>query len=172
LPTLYLLRHAKSAWDVKDAEDHERPLAPRGRRAARDLAGHFRRRGIAPALVLASDARRTRETLDLVAPGFVAPPLIALERGLYLASPAAILRRLHRVEDAVGSVMVIGHNPGLHELALTLARRGEKKLRAALAAKMPTAALASYDVTGSWCGLGPEMARLTGFVIPADLAAG
>lgn len=169
MPTLYLLRHAKSAWDREDLEDHDRPLAPRGRRAARALATHFREAGIVPDLVLCSTAARARETLDLVMAGFPDSPLTAVERGLYLASGPAILARLRRIEAEIGAAMVIGHNPGLHELALALATRGKKELRAALAAKFPTGALATYEIEGEWAALKPGAARLAAYVVPADL---
>ena len=168
--TLYLLRHAKSAFKDSGMEDHERPLARRGRDAARTLAQYFRSAGIAPSLVLCSTALRTRETLDLVMPGFASTPIVATERGLYLAGPAAILARLKRVEAAVDGVMVIGHNPGLHELAFHLGTRGDQRLRDALRKKFPTAALASYALEADWSSLSPQTARLVDYRVPADLA--
>ena len=168
--TLYLLRHAKSSWEEDGLEDHERPLGPRGKRAARAMARHLRGLGADPQLVLCSSAARTRETLDLLLPGFAATPLIATERGLYLAGPESMLARLRRVEDEVERVLLLGHNPGLHELALVLAQHAPAKLRAPLARKFPTAALATYAVEGGWAALGPDTARLSGYVTPAELA--
>jgi phosphohistidine phosphatase len=167
--TLYLLRHAKSASEDAGREDHDRPLAPRGKRAARAMARHFRALGADPELILCSSSVRTRETLDLLMPGFVAAPILAVERGLYLAGAESMLRRLHRVEAPVQRVLLVGHNPGLHELALTLAQGSPAKLRAPLAHKFPTAALASYRVEGSWAELGPATARLVAYVTPAEL---
>jgi phosphohistidine phosphatase len=168
---LYLLRHAKSAWDDAAVEDHDRPLAARGRRAARAMAKHFRGLGADPELILCSSAERTRETLDLLMPGFAAAPIVAVERGLYLAGAEAMLARLRGVEDPVERVLLIGHNPGLHELALLLAQAGRAKLRAPLARKFPTAALASYALESGWSALGPETARLDAYVTPAELGA-
>jgi phosphohistidine phosphatase len=169
--TLYLLRHAKSAWKDPTLDDHDRPLAPRGHRAARAMAQHFRSLGADPELVLCSTAVRTRETLDLVMPGFSKPPIVAMERGLYLATSASILARLREIENRIERVLVIGHNPGLHELALKLAQHGPAKARAALQRKYPTAALATYEVDGDWVGLGTKRTRLADYVTPAKSEA-
>jgi phosphohistidine phosphatase len=166
---LYLLRHAKSAWDDAALEDHDRPLAARGKRAARALARHFRGLEADPELILCSTAERTRETLDLLMPGFAAAPIVAMERGLYLAGAKSMLARLHRVEDRVGRVLLLGHNPGLHELALLLAQAGRAKLRAPLARKFPTAALATYGLEAGWSALAPDTVRLLAYVTPAEL---
>jgi phosphohistidine phosphatase len=165
--TLYLLRHAKSAWKDPTLDDHDRPLAPRGDRAARALAQHFRRLKADPELVLCSTAVRTRETLDLVMAGFSKPPIVAMERGLYLAVPSSILARLREVDNRVERVLVIGHNPGLHELALKLAQHGPAKARAELQRKYPTAALVTYEVDSDWAGLGTKSTRLADYVTPA-----
>jgi phosphohistidine phosphatase len=170
--TLYLLRHAKSAWDDPSLDDHERPLAPRGRKAARLLARHFRELDADPELVLCSAAQRTRETLDMVLHGFGKTPIIATERRLYLAGPESMLDRLRDIEAGVKRVMIIGHNPGLHELAVILAQKGPARLTSALARKFPTGALATFRVDSPWAELDPSDCRLDAFVIPAELEAG
>src|SRR5262245_6241843 len=113
---LYLLRHAKSSWKDTSLPDHDRPLAGRGRRAAKAIAGHLREQGIEPELVLCSTARRARETLERIEPALGASAL-CLEDELYAAGAPALLERLRSVPDPVGSVMLIGHNPALEELA-------------------------------------------------------
>src|SRR5579863_8170557 len=119
---LHLLRHAKSSWD-DDADDHARPLNKRGREAAR-LVGQMLPRAIAPIdLVLCSSAARTRETAELALAGLSPPPRILFEDGLYLAGVERLMERLRELDEATGAVMMIGHNPGLHDLALTLAER-------------------------------------------------
>src|SRR5262245_29809534 len=120
MATLHLLRHAKSSWDDPALPDHERPLAPRGRRDAKLIADHLLRERIAPELVLCSPALRTRQTLELVRP----PGTIELEDALYGASSEELLARLRTVPGSVESVMLIGHNPGLQDLALDLAAGG------------------------------------------------
>ena len=102
---LFLLRHAKSSWDDPGLDDHDRPLAPRGRRASAVIAEHLRQERIAPALVLCSSARRTRETLERVMPLDQAE--VRIEGELYGASPKDLLQRLREVPDEVDSVMLI-----------------------------------------------------------------
>src|SRR2546429_3818998 len=121
---LYLLRHAKSDWDDPALPDKDRPLAPRGRKAASALAGHIERSGISPALVLCSPARRTMDTLRLISGSFQDPVEILVEDELYGAPMGELLRRLRRVPAATPSVMLIGHNPAIHELALALVSSG------------------------------------------------
>jgi phosphohistidine phosphatase len=164
---VYVLRHAKSSWDEPGLSDHERPLAPRGRRAAKAMARHLREAGIDPGLVLCSTAKRARQTLQRIEPA-VGRRSVHVEDGLYGAGAAALLERLHAVPDPVGSVMVIGHNPGLQDLILGLAQPGP--LRDEVAAKYPTAALATLaaDVV-SWPDLRPGGAQLVAFVRPRDL---
>ena len=131
--TLYLLRHAKSSWSDPTLPDEERPLAPRGRRDAKRVAEHLVQLGIEPELVLCSSARRTRETLELIRPALDATTSVALEAELYAATADTLLEHLRAVPDGVASVLLIGHNPGLQDLALllavgrrrTLAARGE-----------------------------------------------
>jgi phosphohistidine phosphatase len=163
--TLYLLRHAKSSWDEPALPDFERPLAPRGRRDARLMAKHLRRLETAPELVLCSSAVRTRETLELLRPD-LSDDYVQLEDQLYGASSETLLHRLRAVPDEIGSVLLIGHNPGLQELALELARNGRE--REQLEAKFPTAALATL-VVPSWSGLNPGSADLLAFVRPKQL---
>ena len=136
--TLYLLRHAKSSWDDPALPDRERPLAPRGRRDARRIGKHLRRLGITPALVLCSSAVRTQETRDLLRPA-LAEVEVHVEEQLYGASSETLLERIHSVPDEGNSVLLIGHNPGLQDLALALAASGAERLEA----KFTTAALAT-----------------------------
>jgi phosphohistidine phosphatase len=164
---VYLLRHAKSSWKHPGVPDHDRPLAPRGRRAAKAIAGHLREQGIEPELVLCSTARRARETLERIEPA-LGTPAVRIEVELYGATAAALLQRLRAVPDAVGSVMLIGHNPALHLLALDLARPAPT-LRE-LEAKYPTAALATLAFPGrTWRALDRGTAELADFVRPREL---
>src|ERR1041385_7436623 len=118
---LLLLRHAKSSWGEPGQDDFDRPLNKRGRRAAADIGRWLSDQGLQPNLVLCSSARRTRETLELLEDTLDARVPLHIEPGLYLADDAALLTRLHRIDAAVPSVMVIAHNPGLQELACELA---------------------------------------------------
>jgi phosphohistidine phosphatase len=161
---LYLLRHAKSSWDDPGRPDRERPLAPRGMRDAKRVAKHLGRLGVAPELVLCSPAARTRETLERVLPALAGVD-VQVDDELYGAPSEALLERLRAVPDEVGSVMLIGHNPGLQDLALTLA--SDNALRERVAAKFPTAALATLALP-SW-RLSPGDGELVDFVVPKEL---
>jgi phosphohistidine phosphatase len=165
--TLYLLRHAKSSWDDPSLADHERPLAPRGKRDSKRMADEVRRLDPAPELVLCSSSARTTQTLKRLGDS-VAGAEVSVEEGVYAAPAGELLERLHRVPDEVGAVLVIGHNPGLPDLALLLAAGGEELDR--LRVKYPTAALASLAILrASWSGLGPGDAELVAYVVPREL---
>jgi phosphohistidine phosphatase len=164
---LYFLRHAKSSWKDTSLPDHDRPLAGRGRRAAEAIAGHLREQGIEPELVLCSTARRARETLERIEPAR-ATSAVRVEDDLYAASAGALLERLRSVPDTVESVMLIGHNPGLQQLALDLARPSPTVRE--LATKYPTAALATLTFpASSWQELDRDTAELVALVRPRDL---
>ena len=161
---VYVLRHAKSSWGEGDLPDHERPLAPRGRKDARKAAEYLRKHGIAPALVLCSTALRTRQTLEAVA-GALGAVETRLEPELYAAGVDALLERLRRVPDGTGSVLLVGHNPGCQELALRIARPG--KLRERVESKFPTCALATLEVSSAaWRTLADGDGRLTALFEP------
>jgi phosphohistidine phosphatase len=153
---LYLLRHAKSSWKDERLDDHDRPLAPRGKRASKAIGRYLRDHDIEPELVLCSSAKRARQTLERLGPAGVDA---RIERELYAAGAHDLLERLRAVPDGVASVMLVGHNPGMQQLALRLAGLDDK---------FPTAALAILDCDG-WSGL--ERAELIDYVKPRDLDA-
>lgn len=169
---LLLLRHAKSSWDDPSVADHDRPLAPRGIADATAMGAEMRALGLGPDIVLVSTARRTQETLELIGPFNEAPLIDSLE-SLYLASDRSLLDHLHAVPETARSVLIIGHNPGLHNLALALigpaamAQRAGDAMR--LAEKFPTCALAEFAIATPWWGLEPAGARLVRFLCPRDL---
>jgi phosphohistidine phosphatase len=166
---LYLLRHAKSSWDNPELVDRERPLAPRGRRAAVLVAEHLRREGVSAELVLCSSALRARETLGAILPALDGDVEIRIEGGLYAAGTGDLLERLQAVPDSIASVMLIGHNPCLQDLALSLATRGAGLER--LREKFPTGALATLAVGDeSWSALSAGDATLEAYVVPRELA--
>jgi phosphohistidine phosphatase len=163
---LFVLRHAKSSWDNPGLDDHERPLAPRGRRAVEVIAEHFRTNGIEPAVVLCSSSRRTRETLEGIDPG----GRHLIEPELYAASTGTIIERLNRIPDDVGSVLLIGHNPAVQTLVLRLATGDAGSDLSEVQRKFPTAALATLTFECAWSELGPGRARLVAFVRPKHLS--
>jgi phosphohistidine phosphatase len=159
MPTLYLLRHAKSSWDDPALDDHDRPLAQRGLRNAEVLAEHLRAARIVPELVLCSTAQRARETLAVVLPVLDDETEILVERGLYGASAGELLERLHAVPEAVGSAMIVAHNPGLEDLAARLA--GDEAPE-----RLPTAALLELSSGGTWATLGESPCRVVSSTVP------
>jgi phosphohistidine phosphatase len=166
---LWLLRHAKSSWQDDELPDIERPLAPRGRRAADAIARYIARESIRPELVLCSPAARARETLERVLPS-LGDPDVGVEPELYTFDPEPLLLRLRSIPDRVGSVMLVGHNPAIQRLALTIARGGDR--RAELAASYPTGALAELELEArTWSDAGVADAALTRFVLPRRLVA-
>lgn len=189
---LFILRHAKAATHPPTASggDHERPLAPRGeavlpgvaRSIAEQLEGH-------PLdLVLCSTSTRTRETVEGVAqaePAIAAAPL-KLDNKLYLADPARLLKSLRKVPADKATVLLCGHNPGLHQLALLLlgddgpadeaadeadTDAADERLPSRLLYDLPTAGLVVLDLDGSWTSIGPgrrsRAATLRAFVVPS-----
>jgi phosphohistidine phosphatase len=160
---LHILRHAKSSWGDPDLADHERPLAPRGEKAAVKIAEHVRAAEIAPGLVLSSTALRARQTLAALLPVLPAEAEIRIQDWLYGAGVGDVLTRLREVNEGVGSVLVVGHNPTLHELALALTCREDALER------FPTGALASVAFAVPWVDLAEGTAELEAFVIPREL---
>jgi phosphohistidine phosphatase len=164
--TLYLLRHAKSSWDDPTLADRARPLAKRGRRDAKLIAEHLSRLGTEPDLVLCSSATRTRQTLELVLPASAGESVL-VEDELYAASAGELLARIRLVPDDVASLLLIGHNPGLQELALALAGSGDELEH--LRTKFPTAALATLVHENTWSRLSAGDATLAAYVVPKQL---
>ncbi|WP_105384531.1 SixA phosphatase family protein [Neorhizobium alkalisoli] len=166
---LLLLRHAKSAWPDGVA-DHERPLAERGRKAAPLMGEYMAREGVIPSLALVSDARRTQETWALVRNEILSPLICHDCPAIYEASATAILAELRRIEPEFRTVLIVGHNPGLQDLALTLAGSGNAEAMQAIADKYPTGALAVIDFAlPSWQAVSPGSGFLERFVKPRSL---
>jgi phosphohistidine phosphatase len=173
---LLLLRHAKSDWN-KDIDDHDRPLSPRGRKAAPAIALHMRRKEYLPQAVLCSTAERTRETLDLLLAAWTRKPAVRYQRELYLAECPALLASLKKAPARASPLLLVGHNPGMEQLAVALAAQpkgaAERTRLQSLAQKFPTAALAVLDFEiASWRFLKPGTGQLVDFVRPKDLAGG
>ena len=171
MKTILLLRHAKSAWSDPGLADHDRPLNRRGERSAEAMARHIAEKSPRPDLILCSTATRTRQTLAPLVHRLAAPaPPLALEKGLYLASEAALLARLRAVEDSAATVLLIGHNDGIWQLGEALAGRGRPALLAELRDKFPTGALATLRSPAKrWKDLAIGESELVAFVRPRDL---
>jgi phosphohistidine phosphatase len=167
---LLLLRHAKSSWDDPALDDFDRPLAPRGCDAAPRMGRELARRGWLPELALVSPAARTRATWELVAAELPGPASANFPDTLYDASADSILSVVQRTPEAVKTLLVLGHNPGLENLARGLAsENSEAKSLQRLREKFPTAALTRFEFDGTWAELRPDGARLTDCLRPKDL---
>ena len=165
---LLLLRHAKADWPQEDIRDADRPISPKGRRAIEPIAEYLAASGIEPDLVLCSSALRTRQTLERLADALPPSVPVLTEDRLYLAEPNDLLSRLREIDEGVPTVMLIGHNPGIHALAVGLLTAAERHR----IPTFPTAALAVQELLVSrWAELGPGTTRLVDFVTPRSLRA-
>ncbi len=170
---LLLLRHAKSDWSGK-ADDHARRLSARGKRMAPRTGAYIQAKSYDPKLVLCSTAERTKETLELVLPALARRPQIRYDRSLYLAEWPVLLAEIRALASKASPLMVVGHNPGLEQLAIALALQAQSAAERGrlqkLAQKFPTAALAVLDFEiADWSGLKPGLGRLIDYVRPKDL---
>ena len=164
-----VVRHAKSSWDDSSVADHDRSLAPRGRKALPRLRDHLEHLALRPGLVLCSSSRRTRETLDGIRAALGHDVSIEIDRQLYGAGAGELLDRLRRVDDELACVLLIGHNPGMADLVALLV--GDRD--PAVTDAFPTAAAAVLSFPGRWQALEPASASLESFWTPrhGDLAS-
>jgi len=169
---LMLLRHAKSDWSAPGTPDNERELAPRGREAAPRVGAYMARHGLKPDVVVCSIATRTRQTWELVAGALAAEPTVSYNDRLYEAGADAILALIRKSEPSTHALMLVGHNPGLHDVAQKLIAAGDIEARQRLAEKFPTGALAIIDFAfDDWRKLHLRSGRLDRFVAPRTLVA-
>jgi len=165
---LILLRHAKSDWP--DVPDRDRPLAKRGRRDAPRIGRWLYDHGYVPDVVVCSNARRTRQTWDLVAPELGTSPSVTFEPRAYAASAQTLLNLARQLPGTYRAALLIGHNPGLADLANNLAEppAGNGRLSPA-GLRFPTAAVAIFEFDEDWPALSPGHARLLAYTAPGDL---
>jgi len=170
--TLSLLRHAKSDWSEDGLDDFDRPLAPRGLKAAPSIGKALNKRGPRVEKVLCSPAMRTRETLALLLTELSGQtPDVVYVDGLYHALPDHLLEQVVDHAGSAQHVLLVGHNPGLKFLAAHLARYGNSEDIAALNAKFPTAALAQFQFSGdAWANIDASSGQLTHFLTPRRLS--
>jgi phosphohistidine phosphatase len=169
---LLLLRHAKAERPRPGAEDPDRVLAPRGREDAPKLGAFMVRHALVPERVIVSTAKRARETWDLVASAIAKRPPVVFDERIYEAASQAILKVVKECEPKVHTLLVVGHNPGLHELAALLIASGNLEARQRLNEKFPTAGLVVIDFAlDEWARLHAHAGRLDHFVSPRSFAA-
>ena len=163
--TLILLRHAKAVQSA-DMPDVDRPLAERGHHDAAAAGRWLAMHGLTAGLVLCSTAVRTRETWDHAAAGGAAAADVWFDRRLYNAWPETLLEVVREVPDSARTLLVVGHAPGIPDLARQLSVDDDSPAGERLAADYPTTGLAVLRHGGRWCDLGPGDARLRDFVVP------
>lgn len=174
MKTIYLFRHAKSDWADGGLKDHERPLSERGKKAAPQMAAYIKAKKYKPDIILCSTARRTVETFDALKEALGDDVNVRFEDGIYLAEPHKLRERLTWLDDGLKSAMIIGHNPGMAQLAAQLTRSpeetDEEKLHKRMREKFSTGALAVIKAPiKAWAELKEGRGRLTDFIRPKDL---
>ena len=170
---LLLLRHAKAERLQPGGRDHDRILAKRGRDDAAAVGAYLVRHKLIPDQALVSTSARTRETWALVAKSFATKvPPVEFEETIYEASPEAILKAVRASDPAAKTLVVVGHNPGMQQLAAMLIASGDVEARQRLLEEFPTSAIAiiSFAVQ-EWESLHANGGRLEHFVTPQTLEA-
>jgi phosphohistidine phosphatase len=167
---LILIRHAKSDWSVAGLADHDRELAPRGSDSAAKIGAYMARHGLVPDLVLCSTAARARRTWGLIAKAFADPPRVHDEDRLYEVGSNAMLELVRPTGPEIHGLAIVGHNPGLRDLAELLIASGDIEARQRLLEKFPTGGLAVIDFpVDEWRKLHAKSGRLDRFVTPRSL---
>lgn len=170
MKTLMLLRHAKSSWESAGLDDIDRPLSERGRRAAVRVGQELVRREWLPDQAILSPAERCCQTWELAAGAWHQEVPARPMAELYLASSARLLEVLRGVPAGVERLLLLGHNPGLEQLAARLSGPGsDVRARDRLVSKFPTAALTLLEFPDDWSDLSWSAARLTHCLRPKDL---
>jgi phosphohistidine phosphatase len=169
---LFLLRHAKSSWKDASLRDEERPLAKRGQQAAAVLQQHLRASDVGVDLVLCSPARRTRETWAGICGGLHPDPDVRIVAAVYEATSSELLELLRDVTPSVGSVLIIGHNPGIETLAAELISGGKTTALARLREGFVTGGFATLSVDSAWADLDRGGANLEDYLRPRERYGG
>ncbi|WP_431676612.1 SixA phosphatase family protein [Kitasatospora sp. KL5] len=168
--TLVVLRHAKSAWP-EGVADARRPLGPRGLRDAPAAGRWLREQGLVPDAVVCSPALRTRQTLGLAAEQWDGAPPTVFDERIYAAEAEELLDVIRGLDPALGTVLLVGHMPGVQELVLLMtagagddSSSGDDMER--LQAKYPTSGIAVLGLGGPWRRTAEGTARLLAFTVP------
>lgn len=170
MKTLFLLRHAKSSWDDPAIDDFDRPLAPRGKRAAKRLARHIATQDYEFDLVLCSAARRAKDTWDRIARGLASDTPVRHLRELYLTGQDGFVTTLRGLDDEIASVVLVAHNPDIADFAGWLCRDGDAEALRLMRAKFPTGGFAAITLEcDRWADLGAETGYLESFAVPRAL---
>ena len=170
MKTVTLFRHAKSGEkDNPRIDDFDRPLSDRGLKSAPKMGAAMRDHHLRPDLILCSPSVRTRQTLTLAsAEAWDDPPKTRFDERLYEASAQTILDVLKEVRAGVHHVMIVGHNPGMQDLAVMLAVDGRERQH--LKDKLPTAAVVTLEFDEKrWKDLQPATGHVALYITPNTL---
>jgi len=168
MKTLLIVRHGEAA---RGEDDRERALTPAGRQESAELGQLLRQRSFVPDLALCSPARRAKETWREIAAAFGYSVQKRVVEEMYPGEPPELLAAIARVPAAVSTLMLVGHNPGLHLLAARLAASGETDALAVLRSGLPTAGCAVVNFDGQWDRLsGGTLTRFIAPRVPASCA--
>ncbi len=165
---LILLRHAKTEKDAPTGQDHDRRLDQRGQADSKEMAAWLTANGYHPQLALVSTAVRARQTWDLLAP-YMVHCRVDYRDALYNADALDIQHLIREIETDPAVLMVVGHNPGLHELAWRLIGHGDQQERDELAHNLPTAGTVIIDFPAPWGKIGRHSGTLKVFASPKRL---
>lgn len=169
--TLIILRHGKAETGTPTQDDHARRLTPRGADAAAAMGAHLAAQGLAPDKVLCSNAARTSETFAQVQAAFPGGLKVEYSQKLYHASAGELLQFIAATPDDVNTLLLVGHNPGLHQLTLAMSKEGDREAIDTLHLKFPTCALAVISIDAPWYDIALTRGILKSFVTP-DMLGG
>lgn len=162
---LLVLRHAKAERDSETGRDFDRPLAKRGWKDAGKVGRAMRERGLHPDAIIASPAKRVVETLAALAQSY-GPLQADYDRRIYNASPESLLDVVRQADDAAQTLLLVGHNPGLHLLLLDVTHADDCGLRSRIEEAFPTSALAAVDImASSWADAGPASGEVIDLIL-------
>ncbi|MCI5049702.1 MAG: histidine phosphatase family protein [Rickettsiales bacterium] len=164
MKTIYALRHAKTEIGRIDMDDYDRQLIERGHQNATDLGVFLKNKGWVPDVALVSSAARTRETMDDVNQQFDSTVFVEYTDQLYLAPPGDIFRSINQLNDDHSAVLLVGHNPGIHQFCVDVVKDGESKALRECAMRFPTCAMAVIEAdVASWSEIEPDCGYLKSF---------
>jgi phosphohistidine phosphatase len=167
---LTIMRHAKSDWGDAGLPDFDRPLNERGKKAAKRVGRELRRRRIRFDCVLASPAKRVRETLDFLAEGYGELPPAQFDERIYEAMPDTLLELVRHISNEVHSPLLVGHNPGLQQLVLNLTSDDGSGYKKTVAAKFPTAVVAVITLPAvRWDEVEPGTGQIRELILPREI---
>ena len=167
---LAILRHAKSDWGNPGLTDFDRPLNKRGRKAAKKIGRELKGRGLAFDQIVSSPAQRAKETVERFRIGYEQDCSVRFDPTIYLASTGTLLGLVNGLPDDAGTVMIVGHNPGFHDIVLRLTRENGDGLREKVGANFPTGAFALIDFPADkWADVEPATGEIRQVIFPREL---